>query len=134
MENLTLVGNTPFGVGNELANLIVGNALSNVLLGGAGNDTLDGGEGLDILWGQDGADTFRITSGTGLDIIADFQLGIDRLDVSAYGFTSLAQLKGQMVQVGTDIALNLDNGDQVILIGVNAANLGAADVVLRVGG
>ena len=42
IEALTLTGGTPFGVGNELNNLITGNAIGNVLLGGAGTDTLDG--------------------------------------------------------------------------------------------
>jgi Ca2+-binding RTX toxin-like protein len=134
VENLTLVGNTPFGVGNELGNLIVGNAIGNTILAGAGNDTLDGGAGLDILWGQAGADTFRIGKGTSTDIIADFQVGTDKLDVSAFGFTSLAQLKARMVQVSNDVALDLGNGDQVILLSVNAASLGAADVVLGGGG
>jgi Ca2+-binding RTX toxin-like protein len=134
VENLTLVGNTPFGVGNELGNLIVGNAIGNTILAGAGNDTLDGGAGLDILWGQAGADTFRIGKGTGTDIIADFQVGTDKLDVSAFGFTSLAQLKAKMVQVSNDVALSLDNGDQVILLGVDAAAIGSADVVLGGGG
>jgi hypothetical protein len=35
-----------------------------------------------------------------------------------------------MTQIGPDIALNLDNGDQVILIGVSVAAFGAGDVVL----
>jgi Ca2+-binding RTX toxin-like protein len=122
---VTLVGTTPFGVGNER-----GNAIGNTLLGGAGNDTLDGSAGLDILWGQEGADTFRISKGTGTDIIADFQVGIDKLDVSAFGFTTLAQLKARMVQVNNDVALSLDNGDQVILLGVTAAAISADDCVL----
>jgi Ca2+-binding RTX toxin-like protein len=134
VENLTLVGNTPFGVGNELGNLIIGNAIGNTLLAGAGNDTLDGGAGLDILWGQAGADTFRVGKGTGTDIIADFQVGTDKLDVSAFGFTSLAQLKARMVQVSNDVALDLGNGDQVILLGVAASAIGPADVVLGGGG
>jgi Ca2+-binding RTX toxin-like protein len=134
VENLTLVGNTPFGVGNELANIIIGNAIGNTLLGGVGNDTLDGGAGLDILWGQDGADVFRISKGTGTDIVADFQLGTDKLDVSTFGFTTLAQLKARMVQVNNDVSLSLDNGDQVILLGVNVAAIGTGDVVLGGGG
>jgi Ca2+-binding RTX toxin-like protein len=130
VENLSLIGTTPFGVGNELANLIMGNASANVLLGGAGNDTLDGGAEQDLLWGQDGADTFRFTKGTGTDIVADFQAGTDKLDVRAYGFTTLAQAKARMVQVGGDVAFDLGGGDSVILIGVSLASLGAVDLVL----
>ena len=130
VEALTLIGTTPFGVGNELDNLITGNAIGNVLLGGAGNDTLDGGAGQDILWGQAGADTFLIRKGTGIDIIADFTPGTDRLDVRDYGFKTTAALMSRMTQVGTDISVDLGGGDSVILMGVKITNLGAVDFVV----
>jgi Ca2+-binding RTX toxin-like protein len=131
VENLSLIGTTPFGVGNELANLITGNAIANVLLGGAGNDTLGGGAGQDLLWGEAGADVFRFSKGTGLDIVADFQVGVDRLDLSAFGLGSLADVKARMVQVGADISLSLPDGaDTVILIGVSLGSLTDADLIL----
>jgi Ca2+-binding RTX toxin-like protein len=128
------VGTTPFGVGNELANLIIGNASANTLLAGAGNDTLDGGAGTDILWGQEGADTFRISRATGTDIIADFQLGTDKLGVSAdIGVSTFADLKSRMFQVGSDIALYLPTGDQVILLGVSTSSIAESDIVFGSG-
>jgi Ca2+-binding RTX toxin-like protein len=127
VEALTLIGSTPFGVGNELDNVIKGNAGVNVLLGGLGNDTLDGGASLDILWGEAGADTFLIRKGTGIDIIADFAPGTDRLDVRDYGFKTTAALMSRMTQVGTDISVDLGGGDSVILMGVKITNLGALD-------
>jgi Ca2+-binding RTX toxin-like protein len=130
IEKLVLIGTTPFGVGNELDNLITGNAIGNVLLGGAGNDTLDGAAGQDILWGQAGADTFLIRRGTGIDIIADFTPGTDRLDVRDYGFKTTAALMSRMTQVGTDISVDLGGGDSVILMGVKITNLGAVDFVV----
>ena len=128
MENLTLVGTTPFGVGNELANLIIGNASANTLLAGAGNDTLDGGAGTDILWGQEGADTFRISKATGIDIIADFQLGTDKLDLSAWGLTSLAQVQAKMRQVGSDLAIDLDPDNIVIVVGITGSQFAQTDL------
>ena len=35
-----------------------------------------------------------------------------------------------MVQVNNDTALNLDNGDQIILLGVTATAISAGDVLL----
>ena len=128
IEALMLIGTTPFGVGNELDNLIVGNAIGNVLLGGAGNDTLDGGAGQDILWGEAGADTFLIRKGTGIDIIADFTPGTDYLDVRDYGFKTTAALMSRMTQVGADISVDLGGGDSLILMGVKTTSLGAADL------
>jgi Ca2+-binding RTX toxin-like protein len=130
IEDLILLDTSPFGVGNTLANKITGNAVDNTLLGGDGNDTLDGGAGTDILWGQTGADTFLIKTGTYLDIIADFTLGTDKLDISAFGFTSLANAKANMLQVGTDISVNLGGGDALILIGVNLNSMAAGDLLL----
>jgi Ca2+-binding RTX toxin-like protein len=130
IEDLILLDSSPFGVGNTLANKITGNAVDNTLLGGDGNDTLDGGAGTDILWGQAGADTFLIKHGTNLDIIADFTLGSDKLDISAFGFGNLATAKSHMLQVGTDISVDLGGGDALILIGVNLNNMAATDLLL----
>ena len=128
IEKLVLFGPTPFGVGNDLDNVITGNAIGNVLLGGAGNDTLDGSAGQDILWGEAGADTFLIRKGTGIDIIADFAPGTDRLDVRDYGFKTTAALMSRMTQVGPDISVDLGGGDSLILMGVKMTSLGAADL------
>ncbi|HTU12205.1 MAG TPA: calcium-binding protein [Allosphingosinicella sp.] len=77
--------------GNALANLVIGNAGANVLSGGAGNDvldakegadTLDGGLGNDILYGGVGNDIFQFTAAIGgghVDLIADFEAGLDRI-------------------------------------------------------
>ena len=130
VEALTLIGTTPFGVGNDLANLITGNAIGNVLLGGAGNDTVDGGAGQDILWGEAGSDTFLIRKGTGMDIIADFTPGTDRLDVRDYGFNTAAVLTARMTQVGSDISVDLGGGDSLILMGVKMTSLGVTDLLV----
>jgi Ca2+-binding RTX toxin-like protein len=130
VEALTLIGTTPFGVGNELDNLITGNASTNVLSGGLGNDTLDGGGGFDILWGEAGSDTFMIRKSTEMDIIADFTPGTDRLDVRDYGFISTAEFLARMMQVGSDISIDLGDGDSLILMGVKITSLGTADFVL----
>jgi len=128
IEKLVLVGTTPFGVGNELDNLIIGNAIDNWLLGGVGNDTLDGGAGQDILYGQAGSDTFLIRKGTGIDIIADFAPGTDRLDVRDYAFKTTSALMSRMTQVGADVSVDLGGGDSLILMGVKMTSFGAADL------
>jgi Ca2+-binding RTX toxin-like protein len=130
IEKLVLIGTTPFGVGNELDNLIIGNAIDNWLLGGAGNDTLDGGAGQDILYGQAGSDTFLIRKGTGIDIIADFAPGTDRLDVRDYAFKTTAALMSRMTQVGADVSVDLGGGDSLILMGVKMTNLGTTDLLV----
>jgi Ca2+-binding RTX toxin-like protein len=130
VENLTLVGNTPFGVGNELANTLTGSALTNWLLGGAGNDTINGGGGNDVLFGEGGADTFVFRRGTGGDLIGDFTPGTDRIDIAGIGYTSFAQVQARMVQNGGSTAIDLGAGDFVVLVGVAQASMGSADFLL----
>ena len=95
------------GAGNDA---LSGDARGDLLDGGAGNDTLSGGAGDDIL--IDGAGNDRLIGGTGADIfvlaldgardvIADFQPGIDRLDLSALGpVYSLAAFTAQVTATG----------------------------------
>ena len=129
VENLVLVGTTAFGVGNELDNLIVGSASENWLLGGDGDDVLTGGAGNDVLFGEAGADVFAFTRGTGTDVIGDFTIGSDRIDLRDHGFTSFEQLAINFGQVGPDGSINLRNGDIIVLQGVTMADLTAADFI-----
>jgi Ca2+-binding RTX toxin-like protein len=129
IENLILLGNTPFGVGNGLDNSLTGNAISNYLLGGAGNDRLNGMGGNDVLFGEGGNDTFVFQAGTGGDVIGDFAAGQDRIDLSAFGL-SFAQVQAGFSQVGGNGAINLGNGDFIVLHTVTMSALTAADFIL----
>lgn len=97
VENLTLLGGSAIdGVGNGLANGLVGNNFANLLegLGGAdslagghGDDTLIGGAGADTLSGGNGADVFRYGAAHhGLDLVTDYDVPRDTIEVSAAGF------------------------------------------------
>lgn len=81
-------------IGGAWADRLTGDARDNLLIGGAGADTLIGGAGDDVLMAGTGAD--RLTGGAGADVfvfqadgqadaINDFELGIDRLDLSGWG-------------------------------------------------
>jgi len=130
VENLTLTGNTPFGVGNGLDNQLTGSALANWLLGGAGNDRLNGGAGNDVLFGEGGADTFVFNRGSGGDVIGDFVPGTDKINIAGIGYSSFAQVQARMVQNGGSTALDLAQGDFVVLVGVAREALSAGDFVL----
>lgn len=73
---------------------MTGTAASEVLYGGAGDDTLSGLDGNDVLIGGTGdnrlvggtgADTFILSPGATRDHIVDFELGVDRIDLSGFG-------------------------------------------------
>ena len=126
VENLVLEANTPFGVGNNLDNQLTGNAIGNYLLGGAGNDTLNGKAGGDVLFGEGGADTFVFERATGGDVIGDFQPGVDKIQLVGLGFSSFAQVQSAFVENGGTTAINLGQGDFIVINGIANAQLTAA--------
>jgi len=86
--------------GNLGADALYGNLGGDTLFGGQGDDALFGGQGGDVLAGNRGADTlagglgadvFRLGApGEGVDAVADFTLGEDRIAVSGPNFGSLS--------------------------------------------
>ncbi|KPF62177.1 hypothetical protein IP88_15265 [alpha proteobacterium AAP81b] len=130
VENLTLGGTTSFGVGNDLANILTGNNSLNIFYGGEGNDTIDGGGGTDYLVGQGGADVFKLRPGTEFDWIVDFQQGIDRIDLSAFGFTNTSQLAARLTDFGGTAVVDLGDGDLLAIFGIAAASLTVGDFII----
>lgn len=59
----------------------------NALFGGANKDTLDGGLGDDELSGGAGADTFIFGKAGGNDVIHDFEIGRDMIDLTGQAYT-----------------------------------------------
>lgn len=98
-------------LGSDSADTLLGLAGNDNLSGGAGNDKLDGGAGMDTLTGGAGADTFVFsnrldsyrnynTGGANLgDLITDFDITADKIDLSAIGFTGLGDGKNNTVYV-----------------------------------
>ncbi len=128
MENLVLEGTTSFGVGNELANQLTGNAIGNFLLGGAGDDILNGKGGGDVLFGEAGADTFVFETGTGGDVIGDFTAGSDKIQLTGI-FATFAEAQANFIQNGIVGAINLGNGDLVVLHNVTMSSLATTDFI-----
>jgi serralysin len=126
VENLTLQDHTPFGVGNELDNVLIGSEFANWLLGGAGDDTLDGKAGNDVLFGESGADTFVFEAGTGGDVIGDFQVGVDKIQLNSI-YADFAQVQAAMHDVAGTTAIDLGHGDFIVLNGVAMTTIGAGD-------
>jgi Ca2+-binding RTX toxin-like protein len=126
VENLTLdpaAGNIA-GTGNSLANVIVGNAGNNVITGGAGLDTLTGGDGADVFVFAKGDSGVYTTT---RDVITDFTIGVDKLDLSGvdqFRFLGTAAFDGQadalhVVRSGGSMIIEGDiNGDKVADFGI----------------
>lgn len=128
VEHLILEGPTR-GIGNLLSNRIFGGPGADTLFGREGNDTLVGGAGADVLFGEGGRDAFQFARGSGIDVIADYTPGFDRLLLQGFGFTTAAQVLAVTRQGSTGAIIDLAPGDSVLLSGIDKAALKAADFV-----
>ena len=159
-DTLTAIENL---IGSALADRLTGNSAANQLSGGAGNDTLSGGLGNDVLVGGAGKDSltggagndifdFNALSELGLsstsrDVITDFTVGLDKIDLStidantslagdqAFAFvSSFTATAGQVRYSGGIVYLNTDADTaaefEIALMGVVPASLTAAAFVL----
>ena len=116
-----IIENAVGGSGNDI---IIGNSASNRLIGNAGNDVMSGGDGVDFFTGGAGNDTFiadingaTIVAKRGpisLDVITDFQKGLDKIDLS-----------------GIDANMTL-GGDQAFTFRGSSANKNMGDLTFKV--
>jgi Ca2+-binding RTX toxin-like protein len=71
--------------GTNLDDLLIGNDDDNTLSAGSGTDILIDGLGEDTLIGGAGSDTFVFVHDESIDTILNFEVGIDRIDLSQIG-------------------------------------------------
>ena len=143
--------------GNLGADVLSGGDGVDDIRGGGGNDTLDGGVGNDFLYGENGADTvyggagndalsggtgggsgdgfadtfvYKNTATEGYDRIKDFEDGIDRIDLSDFGYAGFADVSALASQIAGGVKLNFGGGNVLLLEGLMLADFDASDVVL----
>ena len=108
--------------GDEDNDYLLGSIGNDTIHGDAGNDTLSGGDGENFLIGGDGSDLFNLIV-EGNNIVADFELGTDKLQLSQLSYSDLnitgnvnSDLSYQDTQIG-------------MIMGVDPNELSAADFV-----
>lgn len=112
---------------------VIGGGASDTLTTGLGDDTIDGRAGNDTLTGSGGNDTFIFIDGSGDDTVTDFVAGAgtdDKLDITAFGFATFADVISAASQTGSDTLIQLDADDSVTLLGVSLGDLVAFDLLL----
>lgn len=121
VEKLVLVGpghtatsNAAGGilVASDAGSKLVGVSGTDILLGGIGNDTLVAGSGKTTLTGGGGADTFVFGPHIGGDLITDFDVRNDHLDLSqlaGHGFTLLTSGANAVLQIADAGAIVFQN-------------------------
>ncbi|MEB3214115.1 MAG: Calx-beta domain-containing protein [Leptolyngbyaceae bacterium] len=113
---------------------LVGNAGDDILNGGGGNDKLKGGSGEDVLQGQKGNDKlfggadndiFVLKKGHGTDLIRDFELGDDLIQLQ--GSLSFSDLTFQ--QQGNKALIIADGEELAVLQGIQTSQLSQANFI-----
>lgn len=144
-------GLAPLQQGGAGADSLTGGAVGDLLAGGAGDDRLQGGDGVDILMDGTGADTlfggagrdvFVLSADGATDHIRDFQLGVDRIDLSSWGrIHDLSALGFTATATGAEITfqnerliLTTGNGQPLMLSQLRLADLVGLWHELPVGG
>ena len=77
--------------------------------------------------GGTGSDIFVFDDRMRADTITDFTDGEDRLDMTAWGFTTIDDMTFQ--QVGDDVFIQFTDRDSLLLQNVDAADLDASDFI-----
>ncbi len=96
-------------IGSPGDDTIFGMGRNDILDGGAGNDRLVDGRGRDTLTGGSGADVFEFIQDGKRDFITDFELGIDKIDLTDYDhlysyldLEILSRPTGAVILIGTE--------------------------------
>ncbi|MBC6442054.1 MAG: hypothetical protein GDA53_02835, partial [Rhodobacteraceae bacterium] len=105
--------------GNSGNDFLSGGDARDWLVGGRGGDRLQGGAQDDILTGNQGRDTFVFRSDNGTDIITDFAVGKDTLELHGVEFSDLTIKKWAK---GTGARIEWDEG-VILLEGVQKDDL-----------
>lgn len=110
--------------GGDGADRLEGGDGSDRLQGGGGDDVLVGGKGDDILIGWAGADTFAFGPGSGRDIVKDFAIGADTIDLTAWEGLGYETLMARSIQAGDHAVLNFADGSRITLERISLDDLG----------
>ena len=108
--------------GGNGADILEGGGGRDQIEGGNGKDILSGGAGDDVLIGGAGADTFVFVGNGGDDVVDDFELGVDVLQIDTSRVSSFSDLELQQTIQGVEI----DYGSgTIVLQGVSLSSLSA---------
>lgn len=112
--------------GNNRDNVLTGGAEDELIFGRGGDDTINAGAGNDTVTGGEGADVFVVDADTQFLTITDFENGVDRIDLSAFGINANDIWGGQYVGYLGDA-----NGDTVLQFFDTVSNQMVAQVTLQ---
>jgi Ca2+-binding RTX toxin-like protein len=115
--------------GGADADTVLGGDGADTVMGGSGDDRVAGGKGSDMLTGDgpgraNGTDAFVFVTGDGDDLVTDFEVTRDRLDLTGVsGVYSFGMLMERASDILGGVRLDLGGGDAVTLFGITRDQL-----------
>lgn len=111
--------------GSKFKDQLFGQGGNDKLKGFAGADVLVGGKGNDVLTGGVGKDTFVFSKGDGKDVITDFDVKKDILEIAkgTNGIKKAADVLKHASQHGKDVVIDLGGGNKITLKDVKLGDL-----------
>ncbi len=107
---------------------LTGFTMGAAIYGTAGADSFTAGRGNDYLVGRGGADRFNFAPGCGIDVIADFASGSDRIALLGFaGIGDFAAVQARSAVVGGNLQISISPTEGIILAGVTT--VGAGDFI-----
>lgn len=110
--------------GGTGADTLFGGKDNDLLIGGDGNDVLSGDLGDDTLTGGAGHDTFVMASSGGHDLVTDFTIGEDRIDITSFAAGAHSETFSASPQ---GLLITFDTGDSITLAGVQLGQVSSHD-------
>ncbi|WP_298292275.1 hypothetical protein [uncultured Litoreibacter sp.] len=107
--------------------ILTGTEGSDTLRGTALDELFEGGAGTDRIYGGGGADVFAFRDGSGLNIIYDYEDGLDRILVDGIDFDDLTIL----AYGSNDAEVRLGNGERMVIRNLDVADLTEDDFVFE---
>ena len=125
-------GDSLFGGKNN--DRLFGDEGNDVLFGDRDNDTLSGGLGEDTLYGGAGSDVFVLENGAGVDEIADFENGIDIIQLpNGLSFDNISLENSSGGEQNTAIVDRLTGETIALVNNVSAGSLSRANFLFEAG-
>ena len=106
--------------GSNHGDTLYGDGNNNKIFGHNGDDFLAGNGGISKLYGGSGSDSFVLSDG--FAFVMDFADDVDMLDVSNYGFATLADALENVDQVGAHARFRFD-GDVLLVLNTDMNDL-----------
>ena len=129
-QTLTGGGEEDTLTGGNARDILIGAGGNDVLSGNNGADSLNGGAGNDRLTGGNGPDAFVFDPGFGQDVIADFTINTDKIEIDNAVFANFAALQASAsTNASGNTVISFDASNTIELIGVNVNQLSANDFV-----